>query len=44
MLGKIDAAHANAAQKMLQRRDDDPRGTILWADSLRLALAHRMLR
>ena len=46
MLGKIDVAHANAAEKTLQRRDDDLRGTIFGADRLRLGLEleHRMLR
>jgi hypothetical protein len=46
MLGEIDVAHPNAAEKTLQRRDDDLGGMIFGADGLRrmLELDHRMLR
>lgn len=34
MLGEIDVTHTDAAEKSLQRRDDDLRGTIFRADRL----------
>src|SRR5438105_2992932 len=44
VLGKINAPHPNAAEKTLQRRDDDSRRSLLRTNSWRRPLAHKMLR